>query len=273
MEKNKDLERFSKEIRCLLCEMLLKRKDGHIGGSLSIVEVMAVLFGKYIKESSTSKDWFVLSKGHAGPVYYATLALKGKIPLDQIFTLNENGTILPSHPDRLKTPGVDCTTGSLGQGISEAVGIAYGLKIQKKAGHVYCIIGDGECNEGEVWEALQFASNKKLNNLTIFIDDNKKQVDGFTHEISCELKFEKLMNDLGLYCLSIHGNSIDEIDKSISQCLAQNELATVIILNTVKGYGLTYFEQLENCHHMNFKGESAIELQKAIHELKKELEL
>lgn len=271
MNKYNELERFSKEIRCLLCEMLLKRKDGHIGGSLSIVEVMAVLFGKYIKESSTSKDWFVLSKGHAGPVFYATLALKGKIPLNQIFTLNENGTILPSHPDRLKTPGVDCTTGSLGQGISEAVGIAYGLKIQNKAGHVYCIIGDGECNEGEVWEALQFASNKKLNNLTIFIDDNKKQVDGYTQEISCELKFYELMKTLGFFCLSINGNNIDEIDTSIGQCLAQKQLASMVILNTIKGYGIPYFENLENCHHMNFNGDSAFELHKAIKELKKEL--
>lgn len=271
MEKKENLEKFAKEIRCLLSEMFLKRGDGHIGGSFSIVEVLAVLFGSYIEHNDEEKDWFVLSKGHAGPAYYATLSLLGYIGEKDIFTLNENGTILPSHPDRNKTPGVDCTTGSLGQGISQAVGIAYGLKVQGKAGHVYCIVGDGECNEGEVWEAFQFASNKKLSNLTIFIDYNEKQVDGMVSDVSIQLDFQRLMDVLGYHCQSVDGHNIEAITKAVENTLQENERAKAIVLHTKKGFGIPYFEQQANCHHVTFSEEQRAILVEAITNMKKEL--
>ncbi len=268
MKESKDLRRFSREIRALTCEMFIKRKDGHIGGAFSIVEAIATIFGKYKQK----EDYFVLSKGHAGPSYYAALCLLGYIPKEHICTLNENGTILPSHPDRTRTPGVECTTGSLGQGISEACGMAYGLKIQGKKGNVYCIVGDGECNEGQVFEALQFAVNKELDNLIIIIDDNKKQVDGVTSDISCDFKFKNLLEDFGFYTQEINGNNIDEVDKAIENCLKQKGQGNAIVMNTIKGCGIKYFEDLSSCHHMNFTEEQLAELQKFVDETRKELE-
>lgn len=271
MKTEKELMCFARSIRSLTCEMFIKRGDGHIGGAFSIIETLSLLFGKYIRDDQV-KDWFVLSKGHAGPSYYATLCLLGKIPRSEICTLNENGTILPSHPDRNRTPGVDVTTGSLGQGISEAVGIAYGLKLQQKEGNVYCIVGDGECNEGQVWEALQFASNKHLDNLVIFIDDNKKQVDGMTSEVSFSFQFQALCSTMGFYTQEIDGNNMDEIDHAIHQALHQYDHANVIIMNTVKGYGIEYFEHKKNCHHITFKDEDIAELQAYV-DAAKELKL
>lgn len=267
MKGNKDLRRFSREIRALTCEMFIKRKDGHIGGAFSIVEAIATIFGKYKRK----EDYFVLSKGHAGPSYYASLCLLGYIPKEHIYTLNEDGTILPSHPDRTRTPGVECTTGSLGQGISEACGMAYGLKVQGKKGNVYCIIGDGECNEGQVFEALQFAANKKLDNLIIIIDDNKKQVDGFTSHISCDFKFKNILENFSFYTQEINGNNIEEIDKAIENCLKQKGKGNAIVMNTIKGYGIKYFEDLSACHHVNFTEEQLVELQKFVDETRREL--
>ena len=269
--KKHEMEQFAMRIRCLTSEMLLARGDGHIGGSFSMIEALAAIFGNHMNQNSNSKDWFVLSKGHAGPAYYAVLALMGTIPMDQIKTLNENGTILPSHPDRMKTPGFDCTTGSLGQGISQAVGIAYGLQVQGKSGHVYCIVGDGECNEGEVWEAFQFAAHKRLHNLTIFIDDNEKQVDGFTKDISCHYNFTALGDALGLSVLEINGNDVTEVDNAIKECLNNTETCSLIDMHTVKGYGISYFEEQGNPHHVKFSEEGRKALEEAIHKMRKEL--
>ena len=269
--KEQELQRFATSIRCLTSEMLLARGDGHIGGSFSMIEALAVIFSNYMNQNEAIKDWFVLSKGHAGPSYYAALALCGKIPMAQIKTLNENKTILPSHPDRNKTPGVDCTTGSLGQGISQATGIAYGLKVQKKLGRVFCIVGDGECNEGEVWEALQFAAHQKLDNLTILIDDNEKQVDGFTRDISCAYDFMALGKAINLEVMEINGNSVLEVDNAIKACLNRTDICSMIVLHTVKGYGISYFEEQGNPHHVKFSKEGNQALKEAIYKMRKEL--
>ena len=244
----KDISEMCNKIRSLTSQMFIEEGMGHAGGVYSIIECISVLFAKYIKDDP--KDWFVLSKGHAGPAYYAALCVKGKISEEALMTSNKNGTLLPSHPDRNKTPGVDCTTGSLGQGISQAVGLAHGLKLQKKAGHVYCIIGDGECNEGEVFEAFQYAVNKKLDNLTIIIDDNKKQVDGYTKEVSFNFHFDEIMPSLGFYTITINGNSLDECDSAIQLCLNSNR-PNCIVMNTIKGHGVPEIEQMSNCHHIH----------------------
>ena len=160
-EKLKEIEKLASKIRINTLKSLTHLGFGHYGGSLSVVEVLAVLYGGVMNINPEDPNWkgrdyFVLSKGHAGPALYATLALKGFFPVEEIYTLNQNGTNLPSHPDRLKTKGVDATTGSLGQGISIATGIATALKMDKKSNRVFSIIGDGEINEGQCWEAFQF---------------------------------------------------------------------------------------------------------------------
>lgn len=162
-----ELQKLSAKIRLEVCRMLKNRGFGHLGGSLSIVEVLSVLYGDVMRinpqnPSWEERDWFILSKGHAGPALYAALAVRGYFPLEMLNTLNDNGTRLPSHPDRLKTPGVDVTTGSLGQGISLAVGIAKSFQLNKKTNRAYAIVGDGECNEGQVWEAFQLGTQDYL---------------------------------------------------------------------------------------------------------------
>lgn len=271
-----ELKLFSAKIRLETCKMLAHRGFGHLGGALSIVETLSVLFGSKMTVDPHRPDWdgrdyFVLSKGHAGPSYYATLALKGYFPTEVLYTLNENGTILPSHPDRLKTPGVDTTTGSLGQGISLAVGIAKALKLDGKPNKVYSIVGDGECNEGQVWEAFQFAAHQKLDNLIVFIDENRKQLDGLTVDVNNPFDLRAKMEAFGFYALRVDGSSEQAISDAIDDCFAHQNQALCIVLDTVKGQGVDYFEKLMDNHHIRFASDSKAELDKAILELEKQV--
>ena len=267
-----NLSLFSAQIRLETCKMLAHRGFGHLGGALSIVETLSVLYGEKMnidpkRPNWSGRDYFVLSKGHAGPSYYSTLALKGYFPLDVLATLNENGTNLPSHPDRLKTIGVDATTGSLGQGISIAVGIAKALKLNKKSNKVYSIVGDGECNEGQVWEAFQFAAHQKLDNLLVFIDENHKQLDGLTVDINNPFDLRVKMEAFGFYALRVDGSDEKAISMAIDDCFAHSGQALCIVLDTVKGQGVEYFEKLFDNHHIRFATESKAELDKAIVEI------
>ncbi len=275
---SEDLKLFSAQIRLETCKMLAHRGFGHLGGALSIVETLSVLFGSKMKVDPKHPDWsgrdyFVLSKGHAGPSYYATLALKGYFPKDVLYTLNENGTILPSHPDRLRTPGVDTTTGSLGQGISLAVGIAKALKLDGIPNKVYSIVGDGECNEGQVWEAFQFAAHQKLDNLIVFIDENRKQLDGLTVDVNNPFDLRAKMEAFGFYALRVDGSSEQAISDAIDDCFNHPGQALCIVLDTVKGQGVDYFEKLADNHHIRFASDSKAELEKAIEELEKVVSL
>jgi transketolase len=275
---SEDLKLFSAQIRLETCKMLAHRGFGHLGGALSIVETLSVLFGSKMNVDPKHPDWsdrdyFVLSKGHAGPSYYSTLALKGYFPKDVLYTLNENGTILPSHPDRLKTPGVDTTTGSLGQGISLAVGIAKALKLDGKSNKVYTIVGDGECNEGQVWEAFQFAAHQKLDNLIVFIDENRKQLDGLTVDVNNPFDLRAKMEAFGFYALRVDGSSEQAISDAIDDCFDHPNQALCIVLDTVKGQGVEYFEKLADNHHIRFASDSKAELEKAIVELEKRVSL
>ncbi|GJM76281.1 hypothetical protein HMSSN036_84970 [Paenibacillus macerans] len=196
------LELFRDEIRLKTLKELHHLGFGHYGGSLSIVEVLAVLYGGVMKVDPQNpkweeRDYFILSKGHGGPGLYAALAAKGYFPEEVLYTLNQNGTKLPSHPDKNLTPGVDMTTGSLGQGISAAVGVALSHKLSGKDNYTYCIVGDGELNEGQCWEAFQFAAHHKLNRLFVFVDDNKKQLDGLTKDIIDPLDFAEKFSAFG----------------------------------------------------------------------------
>lgn len=271
-----NLETFRDEIRLMTLKELHQLGFGHYGGSLSIVEVLAVLYGEVMKVNPRNpkweeRDYFILSKGHGGPALYATLSLKGFFPEEILYTLNQNGTTLPSHPDRNLTPGVDMTTGSLGQGISAAVGVALSHKLSDKGNYTFSLVGDGELNEGQCWEAFQFASHHKLNQLFVFVDDNKKQLDGLTKDIIDPLDFEEKFKAFGFYTIKVDGSSLKQIYEAIEKGKAQNDKPVAIILDTVKGQGVPYLEEKENNHHIRPNQEDETAILAAITQLENKL--
>ncbi|EHR33568.1 hypothetical protein HMPREF9709_01167 [Helcococcus kunzii ATCC 51366] len=274
MRKNDyiELKKFSAKIRIEILKMLKWRRYGHLGGSMSIVELLSVLYGKQMDIDPNNpkkevRDYFVLSKGHAGPALYSTLALKGFFDKELLYTLNEIGTNLPSHPDRLKTPGVDVTTGSLGQGTSLAAGLAYTLRLENSDKKVYLICGDGELNEGQVWEAFQFIAHKKLNEVIVFIDNNKMQLDGNTEDIINPFDIKKKMEAFGFYTQEIDGHDESKIDEAIENAKKVKDKAVCIILDTVKGQGFPYFYNTPANHSPKFNKEVDEETDKVIKEL------
>lgn len=270
------IEAFRDEIRLNTLKELYHLGFGHYGGSLSIVEALAVLYGEVMKVNPEDpkwedRDYFILSKGHGGPGLYATLAAKGYFPEEVLYTLNQNGTTLPSHPDKNLTPGVDMTTGSLGQGISAAVGVALSHKLSNKDNYTYCIVGDGELNEGQCWEAAQFAAHHKLNHLFVLIDDNKKQLDGLTKDIIDPLDFEEKFKAFGFYTLRVDGRSLEQIYQAIEEGKGQTEQPVAIILDTVKGQGVPYLEEKADNHHIRPSKEDEEAIVRAIAELENKL--
>lgn len=270
------IETFRDEIRLNTLKELYHLGFGHYGGSLSIVEALAVLYGEVMKVNPQDpkwedRDYFILSKGHGGPGLYATLAAKGYFPVEVLYTLNQNGTTLPSHPDKNLTPGVDMTTGSLGQGISAAVGVALSHKLSNKDNYTYCIVGDGELNEGQCWEAAQFAAHHKLNHLFVLVDDNKKQLDGLTKDIIDPLDFEEKFKAFGFYTLKVDGRSVEEIYQAIEEGKGQAEQPVAIILDTVKGQGVPYLEEKADNHHIRPSKEDEEAIVRAIAELENKL--
>lgn len=264
------LEEKSRHIRCLLMNEVGKAGSGHIGGSLSIVDVLTVLYYKEMNidpenPKMEGRDRFVLSKGHAGPALYAVLADKGFFPLSWLDTLNRPETHLPSHCDMNKTPGVDMTAGSLGQGISAAVGMAKGSKIKKDNAHIYCIVGDGESEEGEVWEAAMAASHFKLNNLIAFTDKNKLQIDGCTDEIMSSDPLDKKWEAFGWNVSTVDGHNFEEIYNVVEEAKKSQDKPSMIILNTIKGKGVSFIEALGvKNHHMNITAEQTREALKEL---------
>ena len=227
---------------------------------MSIADTIAVLYGGVMNIDPENprweaRDWLVCSKGHAGPTIYATLALKGYFPKEMLETLNQGGTNLPSHCDRNKTPGIDMTTGSLGQGISTAIGVALGNRLDKRQSWTYLILGDGELNEGQIWEGVLFANHFKLDNLIAFVDYNKQQLDGYTKDImdigDVAAKFESF----GWHAQSIDGHDVQAISDAIETAKAATGKPSVIVLNTQKGKGCTFAEGIVNNHHMAFSKE------------------
>ena len=249
-----------------------------MGGSLSIVELMSVLYGKQLRYDAKNPDWeerdmVVLSKGHAGPAWYSALAENGFFDRKWLFTLNDGGTKLPSHPDRLKTPGVDMTTGSLGQGTSAAAGIATGFKMNGSNQYVYLIVGDGELNEGQCWEAFQYIAHYKLKHCIVVIDDNKKQLDGTTKEVMNPFSIEEKMKAFGFYTQTVKGNDEEAIDKAIEKAKVIEDQAVCIILDSIKGSGVPYFEQMDANHSVKFNNDEIIKAtQEAIKELNQFIE-
>ena len=248
-EKMQELRVFAEQIRLETLKIIGARGFGHVGGSMSLAETMAVVYGAYMNIDPKNprwedRDWFVLSKGHAGPVMYATLGLKGFYPVSDAYQLNQPGTIFPSHTYRNKTPGVDLTTGSLGQGIGEAVGAALGLKTQGKNSRVYVAVGDGESDEGAVLEAAQFAAHYKLDNLICFVDDNKRQLDGAVDKVMSHGKgIAAKFDAFGWNVITVaDGNDVEQIYDAVADALKVKNMPSCIVLNTIKGKGATFAE-------------------------------
>lgn len=252
-----DLNQKCIEIRKLILKTIGTLGVGHIGGSLSIVELLVVLYEKHMNidpknPQMPDRDRLIVSKGHAGPAVYSILCDKGYFDESWLSTLNKPGTNLPSHCDMNKTPGVDMTTGSLGQGFSAAMGIAKASKIKNDGATIYTIIGDGESQEGQIWEAALFAAQHKLNNLIAFTDYNKLQLDGKVSDI-CDLDpLSKKWEAFKWNVINVeNGNDCDEIDEAIIKAkeLKHLEKPTMIILNTVKGKGISFAEKAGISNH------------------------
>ena len=249
----KELEIFAQKIRVATIECIASRGFGHVGGSLSISDLLAVLYGEVMnvspeKKDDLNRDKLVCSKGHAGPAIYATLALKGFFSYEKLFTLNQPGTTLPSHCDKNKTEGVDMTTGSLGQGTSLAVGLALADKLQKRNAKTYLIVGDGEQDEGQVWEAASFTTAKNLTNLIWIIDWNKKQLDGYNKDILDPQNLEEKFRAFGFDAVTVNGHSVEEIYGALTNLKSDKPRA--VILDTIKGHGLKEVEETFSNHSM-----------------------
>lgn len=251
--KYKDLLTDAAEIRKLTIDEMAAAGYGHIGGSMSICDVLAVLYGRIMRYDADNpaledRDWLVLSKGHCGPALYAALAYEGFFPKDELSTLNRGGTNLPSHCDRLKTLGIDISTGSLGQGLSLASGVAYGNRMKGLNSTVYCIVGDGELQEGQNWEAVQFIAHRNMNNIVIIVDNNKRQLDGYTEDICRPFSLTEKFKAFGFDAEETDGHNTDRIYDALNN--RNHSRPFVLILNTEKGHGCNFAEISGFNHYM-----------------------
>lgn len=253
--RSERLKKFATEIRINTLKEFREIGFGHVGGSMSVADTLAVLYGEIMRIDPKKPRWedrdqFIMSKGHAGPALYATLALKGYFPVEDLATLNQNGTTLPSHCDRNKTCGVDMSNGSLGQGLSAGIGIALSARLKKNGAYCYVMLGDGECDEGQVWEGVLFAAHHKVSNLVAFVDYNKQQLDGYTCNI-CDLgDLARKFADFGWFAQDIDGHDVDAIIAAIDKAKAQSDKPAAIILNTIKGKDASFAEGILGNHHM-----------------------
>ena len=258
-QEKKDLRVFAAQIRIALLEEMKARGFGHIGGSLSICDLLAVLYGKVMKYDPKNPKWadrdkLVSSKGHAGPAIYATLALKGFFPMEELKTLNRPGTNLPSHCDKNKTIGIDCTTGSLGQGTSQAVGMALGDRLKGRDCRTFLIVGDGEIDEGQCWEAAMFTAAKKVTNLVWIIDDNKKQLDGLTADILPTFDLRAKMEAFGFEAIRVPGNDVEALYDALTKVPTDKPIA--IVMDNIKGSGVKAVEETAANHSMTVPAET-----------------
>lgn len=256
-----ELKQFAKDIRIQTMEQFAARGFGHLGGSMSIVEIVATLYGAEMKYDAKNpkwkgRDWLVCSKGHAGPTIYSALALKGFFSTEELKTLNQPHTNLPSHCDRNKTIGIDITTGSLGQGLSVASGLAYGHQVREENNRIFVITGDGELQEGQNWEAIMLAAHRQLSNLTLFVDNNKVQLDGNTENINNIENLEAKFAAFHWNVIRVDGHDITSIGEAIQKARECEDKPTAIICDTIKGKGIIWAEGQFN-HHIEVSREMA----------------
>lgn len=228
-------------------------KSGHPGGSLSAADVLTYLYFKEMNVDPSNPKWadrdrFVLSKGHSAPALYAVLALKGYFDWDELKSLRHVGAMLQGHPDMKGTPGIDMSTGSLGQGISTACGMAIAGKMDNKDYRVYTVLGDGECEEGQVWEALMFAAHNNLDNLVVIVDQNGLQIDGTVAEVGGIEPLDKKFEAFGFNTLKVDGHSFEELDKAFAVAKETKGMPTAILMKTVKGKGVSFMENQVGWH-------------------------
>lgn len=247
------LQIFATKARMGVLEGVYNAKAGHPGGSLSICDVLSYLYNVEMhvdpkNPKDAGRDRLVLSKGHAAPALYATLALKGYFPVEDLKTLRKSDSYLQGHPNMDKVPGIDMSTGSLGQGVSVAVGMALGGKLDKADYRVYAILGDGEIEEGQVWEAAMLAGNKGLDNLVAIVDNNNLQIDGTMEEVNAPYPIPEKFRAFNWNTIEIDGHDYDQIEDAFLQAKQCQGKPTAIIMKTVKGKGVSYMENAVGWH-------------------------
>lgn len=251
--RKEELRVIAQKIRLGALECVYSANSGHPGGSLSISDILAYLYFEKMnidpaEPKKDDRDRFVLSKGHTAPALYTALALRGFFSTDLLKTFRKEGSILQGHPDMKNVPGVDISTGSLGLGISTACGMAISAKVSDKSYRVYSILGDGELEEGQVWEAAMFAGHYKLDNLTAFVDFNGLQIDGKITEVMNPTPIDEKFKAFGWNAIVINGHDFDEIEKAVETAEATKGKPTVIICKTVKGKGVSFMEDRAEWH-------------------------
>ena len=266
-----ELQKIAVEIRKNILIGVHAAKAGHPGGSMSAADLLAYLYFEELNVDPKNPKWedrdrFVLSKGHAAPGLYAALGLKGFFPIEDMTTLRKFGSYLQGHPCIQYTPGVDMSTGSLGQGISAAVGMALAAKLDGKAYRTYTLLGDGELQEGQVWEAAMMAGYRKLDNLCVIVDNNNLQIDGTIDTVCSPYPIDKKFEAFNFHVINIDGNDFDQIDAAIKEAKATKGMPTAIICKTVKGKGVSFMENKAGWHGVAPNDE---QFEAAMEELKK----
>jgi len=248
-----ELENSSRIARRWIVRMIHEAGSGHPGGSLSAIDILMTLYGRVMRHDPEDPSWedrdrLVLSKGHAAPALYTTLALNGYFDPEELMTLRKMGSRLQGHPSMSKTPGVDMSTGSLGQGLSIAIGMALGARLDRKDYRVYCIIGDGEMQEGQIWEASMAASHYKLDNLCAVLDRNQLQIDGPTEKIMSLEPIAPKFEAFGWNVISVNGHDYKELLRAFKDAEETKGRPTLILANTIKGKGVSFMEGSLNFH-------------------------
>ena len=250
---NLELQKTANEIRQSIVTAVHSAKCGHPGGSLSAADIFTYLYFEEMNVDPANpkmadRDRFVLSKGHVAPGLYSTLAQKGYFPKEDLLTLRHTGSYLQGHPDMKHIPGVDMSSGSLGQGLSAACGMALAGKMKQQDYRVYALCGDGEIEEGQIWEAAMFAGFRKLDNLCVIVDNNNLQIDGPIDEVCSPYPIDKKFESFNFHVINIDGNDFDEIKRAFDEARATKGMPTAIIAHTVKGKGVSYMENSVGWH-------------------------
>ena len=253
--KKQQLAKIAAQIRLDILDQVHAAGSGHPGGSLSIADIMAYLYFSELNVNPAdpkmaSRDRFVLSKGHTAPALYATLAEKGFFPREELLGLRKIHSFLQGHPDMKATPGVDMTTGSLGLGVSAACGMALAAKLDGRDYRTYAMLGDGESEEGQVWEAMMFAAHYKLDNLVVMFDWNGLQIDGPVAEVMNPTPHDKKLEAFGFHVIAADGHDFDEIERAFEKAKTVKGKPTAIVFKTVKGKGVSYMENQVSWHGM-----------------------
>lgn len=259
-----ELKKIANEIRKDIITSVFSAKSGHPGGSLSSADILTYLYFEEMNIDPKNlqkqdRDRFILSKGHVAPVYYSTLANRGFFPKEDLKTLRKIGSYLQGHPDKKHIPGVDMSTGSLGQGISAAVGMALSAKLGNDNYRTYTLLGDGEIQEGQVWEAAMFAGHKKLDNLVVIIDNNGLQIDGNIEEVCSPYPIDEKFKSFNFHVINIDAHNFDEIKMAFDEARAIKDKPTAIIAKSIKGKGISFMEN-QACWHGSAPNEEQYEL-------------